>query len=384
MRCASPTRAAPTASCSSDAGELDPYDSRTAALAFAEALRELAPDLVLVGVQTPYDVFGQTAPVLAAALGWPQASVVVGVTVDGGTARVVQEYAGGRLAVLGMRLPAVVGVQSASSPPRYVSMTRLRQAMTEASAETLAVAVEPAAAAPELVSLARPEPQTARDDARGRRGVAGRADPGSAARTRSAGELMGDVLVYIDPAVNGRLLAFARPLADAAGGALVALVTTSGDADALSAADVVLEVSHPALDPYLPEAHQAVLEAAIAERRPDVVLIENSTSGYDLGAAVAASAGLPFVGYCLERLAVRRPGRGGQCDLRRPAERDRAHRASGGLRGQLDRAAGGAARGRASRSARSSRRPPRSTTCARASSSPSRRPTRASTSRAPS
>ena len=26
---------------------------------------------------------------------------------------------------------------------------------------------------------------------------------------------MGDVLVYIDPAVNGRLLAFARPLADA-------------------------------------------------------------------------------------------------------------------------------------------------------------------------
>ena len=30
---------------------------------FAEAFRELAPDLVLIGVQTPYDVFGQTAPV---------------------------------------------------------------------------------------------------------------------------------------------------------------------------------------------------------------------------------------------------------------------------------------------------------------------------------
>ena len=106
-----------------DAGEIDPYDSRTAALAFAEAFRELAPDLVLVGVQTPYDVFGQTAPVLAVALGWPQANVVVGVTVDDGTARVVQEYAGGRLAVLGLRLPAVVGVQSASPPPRYVSMS---------------------------------------------------------------------------------------------------------------------------------------------------------------------------------------------------------------------------------------------------------------------
>ena len=76
-----------------------------------------------------------------------------------GTARVVQEYAGGRLAVLGLQLPAVVGVQSASSPPRYVSMSRLRQAMTEASAETLDVSVEAPAGAPKLVSLARPEPQ---------------------------------------------------------------------------------------------------------------------------------------------------------------------------------------------------------------------------------
>ena len=63
-----------------DAGEIDPYDSRTAALAFAEAFRELAPDLVLIGVQTPSDVFGQTAPLLAVALGWPQANVVVGVS----------------------------------------------------------------------------------------------------------------------------------------------------------------------------------------------------------------------------------------------------------------------------------------------------------------
>ena len=38
-------------------------------------------------------------------------------------------------------------------------MARLRQAMTEASAETLAVSVEAPAAAPKLVSLARPEPQ---------------------------------------------------------------------------------------------------------------------------------------------------------------------------------------------------------------------------------
>ena len=101
---------------------------------------------MLVGVQTPYDIFGQTAPLVAVALGWPQANVVVKVGVADGTARVEQEYAGGHLAVLGLRLPAVIGVQSASQPPRYVSMTRLRQAMTEASPESLSVSVAPAAA----------------------------------------------------------------------------------------------------------------------------------------------------------------------------------------------------------------------------------------------
>jgi electron transfer flavoprotein beta subunit len=144
-----------------EGGEIDPYDSRTAALAFAEAFRELAPDLVLVGVQTPYDLFGQTAPYLAVALGWPQANVIVGVSLVDGTARVQQEYAGGRLAVLGLPLPSVVGVQSASSPPRYVSMSRLRQAMTEATPETLDVSVEAQTPASKLISLARPEPQIA-------------------------------------------------------------------------------------------------------------------------------------------------------------------------------------------------------------------------------
>src|SRR5215211_3525060 len=91
-----------------EAGELEPYDSRSAALAFAEAFRQLGPDLVLTGVQPPSDVFGQTAPYLAAALGWPSANVVVKVELADGTARVQQEYAGGRLAVLDLPLPAVV------------------------------------------------------------------------------------------------------------------------------------------------------------------------------------------------------------------------------------------------------------------------------------
>jgi electron transfer flavoprotein alpha subunit len=112
---------------------------------------------------------------------------------------------------------------------------------------------------------------------------------------------MGDVLVYVDPAVNDRLLAFARPLAKVAGGDLVALVAGGDPAAAgLEAADVVLAVSHPALSPYLPEAHQAVLAAAIQARTPDLVLVENTTHGYDVAAAAAAAAGLPFVGFCVD------------------------------------------------------------------------------------
>lgn len=115
---------------------------------------------------------------------------------------------------------------------------------------------------------------------------------------------MGDVLAYLESPVNDRLLGFARPLADAAGGDLVALVAGAepGGEDA-SAADVVLEAAHPALSPYLPEAHQAVLAAAINEGSPDLVVLENTTAGLDLGAAVAAATGRPFVGYCVE-LAV--------------------------------------------------------------------------------
>ncbi len=118
---------------------------------------------------------------------------------------------------------------------------------------------------------------------------------------------MAEVLVYVEQSAikdgrGTRLLAWARALAEAGGGDLVALVA-SGESigtDGLPAADVVLEASHPALSPYLPEAHQAVLTAAINERTPDLVVLENTTAGLDLAAAAAAATGLSFIGYCSE------------------------------------------------------------------------------------
>jgi electron transfer flavoprotein alpha subunit len=113
---------------------------------------------------------------------------------------------------------------------------------------------------------------------------------------------MGDVLVYMEASGDfERLLAWARPLADAIGGELVGVIGTGESLpEAPTAADVVLEVVHPALSTYLPEAEVSVLLAAISARNPDLVVIENTTAGYDLAAAAAAISDLPFVGYCVE------------------------------------------------------------------------------------
>ncbi len=113
---------------------------------------------------------------------------------------------------------------------------------------------------------------------------------------------MGDVLVYMEAAAGEKLLAWARPLAQATGGDLVAVVagTDAPGQEALAPADLVLEVAHPALAHYTPEAHAAVLTAAIREREPDLVLCVNTTAGFDLAPAVAAATGRPFVGYCIE------------------------------------------------------------------------------------
>ncbi|MGH6679513.1 MAG: electron transfer flavoprotein subunit beta/FixA family protein, partial [Bradyrhizobium sp.] len=122
----------------------------------AAAVLELGADLVLTGVQTPEDVFGQLAPFLGAALGWPHASAVSGILPEGNAVEIGQEQGSGFSATLRLALPAVLGIQAASQPPRYVSGTRLRQAMTE-KIESLAVAALPAPSLAVLSHLALPE-----------------------------------------------------------------------------------------------------------------------------------------------------------------------------------------------------------------------------------
>ena len=103
--------------------------SPVAAPSLAAASRQLGVDLIVTGVQTPEDLFGQLALYPGAELEWPHISAVSGVHADGADILVQQELGGSATATLRVRLPAVIGVQTAAQPIRYVSGAKLRQAI---------------------------------------------------------------------------------------------------------------------------------------------------------------------------------------------------------------------------------------------------------------
>ncbi|MCC6191882.1 MAG: electron transfer flavoprotein subunit beta [Anaerolineales bacterium] len=104
----------------------------------AEAIRPLAADLLLTGVQAADDRDGQIGPRLAALLGWPYVGVVTHVTPEPGCVRVHKEYAGGLLAEFVVTLPAVIGVQASHQPPRYAPVSKIRQIAKTAQIESVA------------------------------------------------------------------------------------------------------------------------------------------------------------------------------------------------------------------------------------------------------
>lgn len=112
-------------------------------------------DLVLTGVQTPDDIFGQLAPLLAARLGWPQASGISAVEAAAGKISAVQELEGGRTAKLTLALPAVLGVQTSRVAPSYVSATKLKQVMQGSTLE--AFSGEGVSSAATITGLALPQ-----------------------------------------------------------------------------------------------------------------------------------------------------------------------------------------------------------------------------------
>lgn len=128
-----------------------------AAQLVADAVRQLGADLVLTGVQTPEDLGGQLAAVLGAVLDWPHLSAVAGVQRHEDGLVVRQEHSGGYATRVLVAPPVVLGIQTASQPPRYVSGSKLRQAMG-AKADEIAAAAASAPVA--TVDSLAPPPST--------------------------------------------------------------------------------------------------------------------------------------------------------------------------------------------------------------------------------
>ena len=103
--------------------------SHRRAAILAEYLADGDYDLILTGVQTTEDLDGPVAGMLAARLGLPHAAVAVAVTPTGDGVTVSQELGAGVVQQLQVRGPAVVAIQAAHQPPRYVPVARIRAAM---------------------------------------------------------------------------------------------------------------------------------------------------------------------------------------------------------------------------------------------------------------
>jgi electron transfer flavoprotein beta subunit len=100
-------------------------------LAVAKLLQAIVareePGLVLMGKQAIDDDSNQTPQMLAALLGWPQATFISRLEVADGTAKVSREVDEG-LERLEVRLPAVVSVDLRLNEPRYASLPNIMKA----------------------------------------------------------------------------------------------------------------------------------------------------------------------------------------------------------------------------------------------------------------
>ena len=105
-------------------GDLEP-------LVVAKILKELAdkegPSIIIVGKQAIDDDSNQTGQMLAALLGWGQATFVSKIDIDGESIKATREVDGG-LETLTVKIPAVLTTDLRLNEPRYASLPNIMKA----------------------------------------------------------------------------------------------------------------------------------------------------------------------------------------------------------------------------------------------------------------
>jgi len=106
-------------------------DAELQPLAVAKLLKALVdkeqPRLVILGKQAIDDDANQTGQMLAALLGWPQATFASKVEVDGDKVQVTREVDGG-LETVSLTLPAIITTDLRLNEPRYVTLPNIMKA----------------------------------------------------------------------------------------------------------------------------------------------------------------------------------------------------------------------------------------------------------------
>src|ERR1700675_1929309 len=114
-----------------DRGILVKVDGIVEPLAVAKILKGVVaaeePGLVILGKQAIDDDCNQTGQMLAALLGWPQATFASKIVIEGDGALVTREAEGG-LETLKIKLPAVIPPDLRLNQPRYPSLPNIMKA----------------------------------------------------------------------------------------------------------------------------------------------------------------------------------------------------------------------------------------------------------------
>jgi electron transfer flavoprotein beta subunit len=143
-----------------DRGILVQTDVELQPLAVAKLLKAViekeGPEIVIIGKQAIDDDCNQTGQMLAALLGWPQATFASKLVINNGSAEVTREVDGG-LETIKLKMPAVVTTDLRLNEPRYASLPNIMKAKKKTidvmTPEALGVDVTP-----HLITLKVEEP----------------------------------------------------------------------------------------------------------------------------------------------------------------------------------------------------------------------------------
>ena len=138
----------PAMAIGADRATLVQTDAELQPLAVAKLLKAVAekeqPQLILLGKQATDDDANQTGQMLAALLGWPQATFASKLVIEDDKAIVTREVDGG-METLALTLPVIVTADLRLNEPRYVTLPNLMKAKKKpvetVSPEALGVAV---------------------------------------------------------------------------------------------------------------------------------------------------------------------------------------------------------------------------------------------------